>query len=102
MSLNLPAVTIWREARGEGQPGMLAVAFVIRNRAQQGKPWPHDPDRVCLQRKQFSCWNDNDHQRDLYPDSTLDATTYETAVAAWESAWNGSAVIDQPAARRTT
>ncbi len=97
VSLNLPAITIWREARGEGQPGMLGVAFVIRNRADHGLLWPRDPDRVCLQRKQFSCWNDNDRQRDLYPDSTLDAGLYEIAVAAWSSAWEGAAVIDPTA-----
>ena len=94
MSVNLPAITIWREARGEGQLGMLAVAFVIHNRADHGGLWPMDPDRVCLQRKQFSCWNDNDHQRDLYPDSTPDAPVYEIAVAQWSLVWDGAAVID--------
>src|ERR1700693_5206652 len=86
MSVNLPAITIWREPRGEGSDGMLAVAFVIRNRAQHGHPWPHDPDRVCLQRRQFSCWNDSDAQRDLYPDNSSDGTAYDDAVTRWNYA----------------
>ena len=65
---------------------MLAVAFVIHNRAAHGHPWPHDPDRVCLQRRQFSCWNDSDPQRDLYPDTPADGPSYDDAVTRWNYA----------------
>jgi N-acetylmuramoyl-L-alanine amidase len=66
--VNIVPLTAWREARSEGQAGMTAVLFVIENRSMaKRKMWPTDPEQICLQRKQFSCWNDNDPQRDLYP-----------------------------------
>ena len=51
---NIVAMTILGEARGEGQAGMYAVACVI---AQRSVAWNKTPIQVCLQRKQFSCWN---------------------------------------------
>ena len=51
---NVVALTILAEARGEGQTGMYAVAAVIKQRALNRRL---TPTQVCLQRKQFSCWN---------------------------------------------
>ena len=48
------AMTILAEARGEGHSGMYAVAAVI---AQRSLNRQLSPRRVCLQKKQFSCWN---------------------------------------------
>ena len=48
------ALTLLAEARGEGQDGMYAVACVIQIRQAERKL---TPSRVCLQFKQFSCWN---------------------------------------------
>ena len=48
------ALTILAEARGEGKDGMAAVACVIAQRAENRSI---TPEKVCLQRKQFSCWN---------------------------------------------
>ncbi len=48
------ALTILGEARGEGKAGMYAVACVIKQRAVERKK---SLAAVCLQRKQFSCWN---------------------------------------------
>lgn len=48
------AITLLAEARGEGEDGLAAVACVIQQRAlERGIT----PEAVCLQRKQFSCWN---------------------------------------------
>ena len=48
------ALTILGEARGEGSGGMYRVACVIQqrqiNRGMSAKA-------VCLERRQFSCWN---------------------------------------------
>jgi|7_EtaG_2_1085326.scaffolds.fasta_scaffold01613_1 hypothetical protein len=52
--LRIIACTLLAEARGEGTDGMYAVAAVISQRALNRKMHPVD---VCLQRKQFSCWN---------------------------------------------
>jgi len=47
--------TLLMEAKCDGVLGMQAVAEVIRNRAKdRGLSF----EEVCLQKKQFSCWND--------------------------------------------
>jgi len=51
------AATIWGEARGEGERGMIAVANVIKNRAKSGGITPKE---VVLKPKQFSVWNNAD------------------------------------------
>lgn len=59
------ARTVWAEARGEGEIGMLAVACVIVNRANDpGKDWwGDDIPSVCLKPYQFSCWLESDPNR---------------------------------------
>jgi N-acetylmuramoyl-L-alanine amidase len=61
------ARTIWGEARNQGRTGMIAVAWVIRNRVgmdlhNDGKPdwWGEGYEGVCLRKWQFSCWNPGD------------------------------------------
>jgi len=57
------ARTLWGEARGETLAGMLAVAWAIRNRVNDGKArswWGEGYAGVCLKPYQFSCWNKND------------------------------------------
>ena len=49
------ARTLWGEARGEPDSGKIAVAWVIRNRAEKSGKSIAD---VCLQPHQFSCWFD--------------------------------------------
>ena len=48
------ALTILAEAQSEKFEGMAAVAAVIQQRAINRKI---TPEQVCLQPKQFSCWN---------------------------------------------
>lgn len=55
--LDILALTIYGEARGEAIEGQIAVGNVIRNRVVFGKKTYRD---VCLSPKQFSCWNTND------------------------------------------
>lgn len=50
------AATVLGEAEGESYLGKRAVAHVIMNRVAD-KRWPDRPSDVCLQPKQFSCWN---------------------------------------------
>lgn len=61
------ARTLWGEARGEGLPGIVAVAWSIRNRVDMdlhndGKPdwWGEGYTEVCKKPYQFSCWNKQD------------------------------------------
>lgn len=52
------ALTLYLECRGEPALGQIAVGCVIRNRSRDKKHrWPRSLDEVCLQEKQFSCWN---------------------------------------------
>lgn len=54
------AKTLWGEARGEGIAGMEAVAAVILNRARTGYRHCRSIEAVCVDPKQFSCWNADD------------------------------------------
>lgn len=60
--IDILARTLWGEARGEGKTGMEAVASVILNRRKDTR-WPNTIAEVCLQPRQFSCWNLNDPNR---------------------------------------
>ena len=53
------AATIWGEARGQENAGMIAVARVIHNR-MIGKEFARTYRAVCLARNQFSCWRGDD------------------------------------------
>lgn len=53
------ARTLYGEARGEEEPGLRAICEVVLNRAADTR-WPDKIAAVCLQTKQFSCWNRND------------------------------------------
>lgn len=68
--LNVMALTVWAEARGEPKVGQRAVAWVIRNRFENPGWWSKAKGvpantlaAVCLCPWQFSCWNDSDPNR---------------------------------------
>lgn len=80
--MDIVPITIWRESRGEGEAGMIAVAEVIHNRTKtKGQGWPTDPEQVCMQDFQFSSWNNRDSNRNLYPKPN--DSQYEMAVSIW-------------------
>jgi len=54
------ALTIWGEARGESIEGQVAVANVVMNRYKSNLEKYKTVADVCLEPKQFSCWNKND------------------------------------------
>ena len=69
------ALTILAESQSEGKSGMSAVACVI---AQRSLNRNLTPEKVCLQKWQFSCWNgksekDLDH---LYKSPMADWALY--------------------------
>jgi N-acetylmuramoyl-L-alanine amidase len=57
--IEVMALTIYGEARGESWEGMLAVGFVIVNRSRL---WKQSIKEVCFAKNQFSCYNSNDPQ----------------------------------------
>lgn len=60
--------TVYGEARGEPYLGKVAVAHVIVNRAKRPGWWSRQvddvkddtPAAVCVDKYQFSCWNESD------------------------------------------
>lgn len=58
--LDIVAKTLYGEARGEGREGLIAVAWVIKNRADNPGWWGKSIELVCLKPYQFSCWNADD------------------------------------------
>lgn len=62
--LDTLARTAYGEARNETPEGIAAVAWVIKNRANDpAKTYGQDIVEVCLKPLQFSCWNTNDKNR---------------------------------------
>ncbi|HEX8580518.1 MAG TPA: cell wall hydrolase [Allosphingosinicella sp.] len=56
------ALTVWGEARNQGEEGMRAVAHVIANRWKAKSHGAYVTDTVSAA-WQFSCWNKNDPNR---------------------------------------
>ncbi len=54
------ALTIIGEARGETIEGQVAVGSTIRNRMKHDNVKYRDYSSVCLEPRQFSCWNEDD------------------------------------------
>lgn len=85
------AKTIYGEARGESYKGQLAVGWVIRNRAADGKlRWPRDIIGVCRQPKQFSCWNEDDKNFSLIKDAHINSPGFLACVGAAALVLSGS------------
>ena len=80
------ADTLYLEARGEGADGIRAVATVIYNRAKaKNKSF----EAICLQPKQFSCWNGS-KSRVITPKNDLDRKAYNLCIKIEESLLNGN------------
>jgi len=79
--LDITALTVWAEARGESIEGQKAVIHVIRNRLNQPGWWSRNPGdgipddtlaAVCRDPWQFSAWNPSDPQsKRLHDQKTL-------------------------------
>jgi N-acetylmuramoyl-L-alanine amidase len=54
------ALTMWGEARGDGETGMRAVGHVIDNRRRAGAANPRFVTDTVSEAYQFSCWNRRD------------------------------------------
>ncbi len=58
--LDIMAKTMWGESRNQDTSGQIAVASVIKNRAEARRWYGDTPKEVCLKEWQFSCWNEGD------------------------------------------
>lgn len=62
--VDILARTIYGEARGESIKGKEAVACVILNRVKKNSWYGKTVENVCLKPWQFSCWNENDPNKE--------------------------------------
>ena len=83
------ARTAWGEARGEGATGMQAVVNVIMNRTKNGGWYGLTPKEVCLKKWQFSCWNENDPNREKLLAVTTADKNFAKALDLATLAYNG-------------
>lgn len=58
------AGTMWGESRNQKIEGQIAVAHVINNRVNKRSWYGSTIKEVCLKDWQFSCWNEDDPNRD--------------------------------------
>jgi len=71
--------TLIAEAGSDGVMGMVAVANVIRNRARERNI---SVEAVCLQRWQFSCWNEGKARVDAF--IRKNRAVWDDALTAWQ------------------
>jgi spore germination cell wall hydrolase CwlJ-like protein len=69
--LDTLARTLYGESEPRDESDAYAIAHVIMNRVRE-KRWPDDISGVCLQPKQFSCWNGGEWTDRLRKVSTSD------------------------------
>lgn len=79
------ARTIFGEARGELVRGKEAVASVIINRVRRAKDrggywWGDSVSAVCRRAWQFSCWNENDPNREKIESVELDNKVFASCM----------------------
>lgn len=94
------ALTLYGEARGEPIEGQIAVACVIRNRVTDPR-WPNAYRDVCLQRMQFSCWNDGDPTQATVLRAADQAKVSQFDPGMLQCAWVAQGIIDGFAADLT-
>lgn len=84
-AVRILSYTIYAEARGEPYNGQKAVASVIHTRSRQ----LHLPmAEVCLQEKQFSCWNSISEVPSFYgPGKGLKSSDIKARNTCYTLAW---------------
>lgn len=87
-SEQLATATIAMEASGEDADGQLAVAFVLRNRMNDGR-WGTNLASVVLAPEQFSCWNTEDPNRKRLAAMKNDDPVLTTAAKVLGLAFSG-------------
>lgn len=87
--IDLLARTIYGESRGEGVPGMQAVANVIMNRVNAGSWYGRTVGEVVLKPYAFSCWNKNDPNYSLITTVDENNSGFRLAKSIATDAYNG-------------
>src|SRR5271170_7008085 len=79
--LDLLALCIWREGRGEGMMGKRGIAHVIANRVNARSFFGHNIQTVILKPFAFSSFNADDPNSDKWP-SDVDTSWQDSQAAA--------------------
>jgi spore germination cell wall hydrolase CwlJ-like protein len=93
--IDVLARTIYGEARGEfldtGIAALIAIANVALNRSKKPSFWGGSIRDICLQPKQFSCWNPRDANyaliKKVMRGEMLFDTCWQTAQNVLEEKW---------------
>lgn len=86
---HLLALVLWREARGEGIPGMRAVALCMKNRVDNPKWWGATFADVCTKKWQISSMTDpRDRQLATWP--TFNDVAFSDALGLADQALKGT------------
>lgn len=88
---NILACNIYKEARGEGYAGMLAVGFVTLNRQGNNK-FPHTIKKVVYQPKQFS-WTSSHKNQKIYEEKAWEQSKLWAAILLRLHKYNRPAYI---------
>jgi len=88
--LDVLSRTLYGEASNQDWSGLIAVAFVIMNRAKRPNRFGQGVIGVCLRPKQFSCWNDNDPNRIRLMRVTCETPAFVRCIAAAASVLSNS------------
>ena len=94
--LTLLAMCIFGEARGQSMAAKIGQASVVHNRVKDGR-FGHDWEGVILHPYQFSCFNENDPNRE----KLLQPLAHESP-KVWVDCVNAATVVMNDAAHDTT
>ncbi len=78
--IEIVGLTIYGESRGEPIEGQIAVANVIKNRLRAQPSKYKNYANVCLEKLQFSCWNQGDPNRAVLEEIAAKMITGQTPV----------------------
>lgn len=87
--VEVSARTAWGEARDQGEKGIVAVLWVIRNRVMLGNWMGRTPTEVCRKPKQFSCWDENDPNRPKLINVAIDEDVMRVCMIAARNVFEG-------------
>ena len=80
------------EAEGEPFIGKLAVACVVRNRVKDSR-WPDSYEKVILQPKQFSCFNQVPREDDI-PETYMKRYFFHNfELIWWRECWASANIV---------
>lgn len=90
----LMALTAWLEGQDQGEQGMLAICWVIRNRVMKpGKTWWGDDwEEVVLKKWQFSALAEAKRLDSVLPGDPAKVHSWDVALRAAESTYLGMGI----------